>query len=219
MHQVLFYRLPELLEDTDSWPERVKILPRQMISCCNWEREYPYRPKVSFATGWNQSGFFLNYQVLEQQVRALNTEYNSAVWEDSCVEFFFQFIPGDRHYSFEFNPTGAFLGQVNFVSYGEWLEPELLAKIKLCGTLVNCGKKKSPLIIDKPTDWELSVFIPFELLTLAEAQAITSGLKFFANFFKCGDKTKQPHFLSWCPITWPQPSFHRPQFFGKAKLV
>ncbi|MFA6076290.1 MAG: carbohydrate-binding family 9-like protein [Negativicutes bacterium] len=219
MQETIFYRLPDLIENGDDWPKFVGSLPRQNIGCCNWEQEYPYKPKVSFATGWNPSGFFLDYCVHEQQLRAMNTDNNSAVWEDSCVEFFFQFQPGARHYSFEFNPIGAFLGQINFINYGEWIEPADLAKIKVRGSFVNPDGSIEPLLIDRVTDWKLSVFIPFELLTLAEAQMIIRGLKFFVNFFKCGDKTEQPHFISWSPITWPQPSFHRPQFFGTAKLA
>lgn len=219
MKEVLFYRLPSAIENSTHWPEAVKALPHQKICCCNWQREYPYQPDVSFAAGWNEAGFFIDYQIHEQQLRALNTGYNSSVWEDSCVEFFFQFRPGNRHYSFEFNPVGAFLGQINFVSHGEWIDVADLAKIKVQGSHTNASGATKPLIIDRATDWSLSVFIPFELLTVEEAQLIARGLQFFANFFKCGDKTKQPHFLSWNAIVWPQPSFHRPDFFGIAKLV
>ena len=35
-----------------------------------------------------------------------------------------------------------------------------------------------------------------------------------ANFYKCGDKTLQPHFLSWSPIHSEKPDFHRPEDFG-----
>jgi hypothetical protein len=36
-----------------------------------------------------------------------------------------------------------------------------------------------------------------------------------ANFYKCGDELPTPHFLSWNPIEWKEPSFHRPEQFGK----
>ena len=38
--------------------------------------------------------------------------------------------------------------------------------------------------------------------------------EFYANLYKCGDKTAHPHFLSWAPIQEVEPAFHRPQFFG-----
>ena len=33
--------------------------------------------------------------------------------------------------------------------------------------------------------------------------------KIRANFYKCGDKTAHPHYVSWAPINTPQPDFHR----------
>jgi hypothetical protein len=39
-----------------------------------------------------------------------------------------------------------------------------------------------------------------------------------ANFYKCGDETPEPHFLSWNPIDLPKPNFHVPQFFGQLEL-
>ncbi|MDE5921249.1 MAG: hypothetical protein K2G82_06535, partial [Paramuribaculum sp.] len=31
--------------------------------------------------------------------------------------------------------------------------------------------------------------------------------------------TSEPHYLSWAPITTPQPDFHRPEFFGNITLL
>ena len=39
-----------------------------------------------------------------------------------------------------------------------------------------------------------------------------------ANFYKCGDKTAHPHYLSWSPIHTEKPDFHRPEFFGELIL-
>ena len=36
-----------------------------------------------------------------------------------------------------------------------------------------------------------------------------------ANFYKCGDRLKQQHYLSWNPIDLPRPNFHCPEFFGE----
>jgi len=52
-----------------------------------------------------------------------------------------------------------------------------------------------------------SIFVHHPNLTFDKLQAK-------ANFFKCGDDTQQPHFLSWQPIDTPRPDFHRPEFFG-----
>jgi hypothetical protein len=36
-----------------------------------------------------------------------------------------------------------------------------------------------------------------------------------ANFYKCGDSTAVPHYLSWSHIATETPDFHRPEFFGE----
>ena len=42
--------------------------------------------------------------------------------------------------------------------------------------------------------------------------------KLLGNFYKCGDATLLPHYLSWSQIDTEQPDFHRPEFFGELLL-
>jgi hypothetical protein len=61
--------------------------------------------------------------------------------------------------------------------------------------------------------WEMtgvipkSVFIHHQGLQLAQLTAN-------ANFYKCGDDTMQPHYLTWSPVSTERPDFHQPDFFG-----
>ena len=64
-----------------------------------------------------------------------------------------------------------------------------------------------------PTDWSLTVGLPLNLLGL------NAGSKFLANFYKCGDETKVPHYISWSAIDTTSPDFHRPEFFAPVELV
>ena len=64
-------------------------------------------------------------------------------------------------------------------------------------------------------DWRVTVLIPFELVG-ADPENLPEKLR--ANFYKCGDKTAHPHFLSWNPVGTPSPDFHRPEFFGELIL-
>jgi hypothetical protein len=41
------------------------------------------------------------------------------------------------------------------------------------------------------------------------------GLKAKANFFKCGDETLEPHFVTWNPVKTTSPDYYRPEFFGE----
>ena len=59
-------------------------------------------------------------------------------------------------------------------------------------------------------EWSMLKIIPFSLLGLTEKPEMLKG-----NFYKCGDKCAQPHFLSWAPIDLPEPNFHCPEFFGE----
>ena len=65
-------------------------------------------------------------------------------------------------------------------------------------------------------DWRVTLLIPFHLIGV-DPEALPEKLR--ANFYKCGDCTAHPHFLSWSPIDTPNPDFHRPDFFGELLLV
>jgi hypothetical protein len=67
------------------------------------------------------------------------------------------------------------------------------------------------------SDWNMYLEIPKKALGF-DAHESLSGQKIKANFYKCGDETPEPHFLSWNPIDLPQPNFHAPQFFGLLNL-
>ena len=57
---------------------------------------YPYRPSASFSIACGPDCILLKYFVSEKQIRAVNVEPNTPVWQDSCVEFFVSFNDGKR---------------------------------------------------------------------------------------------------------------------------
>ena len=69
--------------------------------------------------------------------------------------------------------------------------------------------------IAEPTTWCVEFRIPLSLL---EGQTTVTkpgpGVSWRANFYKCGDKTSHPHWLTWAPVGFPKPHFHLPEFFG-----
>ena len=67
------------------------------------------------------------------------------------------------------------------------------------------------------TDWTMYIEIPKQALGFADHESL-AGQKIRGNFYKCGDKTPEPHFLSWSPIDLPKPNFHVPEFFGLLEL-
>ena len=64
------------------------------------------------------------------------------------------------------------------------------------------------------SDWTLYVEIPKNAIGFSQDEKL-SQQTIGANFYKCGDETNEPHFISWNPIDLPKPDFHVPQFFGE----
>ena len=172
--------------------------------------------KVAFSIRHDGSSIYLFYEVIEKEVRAVNTDINSSVWEDSCVEFFLS-LEADPHnyYNFEINAIGAVLG-----AYGpdrnqrEWLSESLLSKVE---TTPSLGRKPFENQ-QNDTPWNIQIRIPVEVLTHSDVTNL-SGTDGYGNFYKCGDKLKQPHFLSWKPVLTSTPDFHTPHYFGHLSFL
>ncbi len=178
------------------------------IDQINW-KAYDYKPSVAFYLAHNAIGLFILYEVNEDNIRAKYERDNEAVWKDSCVEAFFSRNINEGYFNIEVNCIGTVL-----VGYGKGrddrthLEEDQLKKIKRASSL---GKE----IIGKENisgDWWLQLAIPLEILGVEKGQTIS------ANFYKCGDECKVPHFLSWKPISTPGPDFHQPAFFAELLL-
>ena len=183
------------------------------IDQVNWQT-VPYKPAVSFSMGYNENNLFLQFHVKEKHIRAIETLPNGSVWEDSCCEFFCAFDhPG--YYNIETNCIGTQL-----IGWGKNRE----GRIRLSGTTINAVKKQSTLerkIIEPQTgDFEylLTLVIPASTFVSHPNLKFKPGMQFKGNFYKCGDKTPEPHFVSWNPINVENPDFHRPEFFGAIEL-
>ena len=172
--------------------------------------------KVAFSIRHDGSSIYLFYEVDEKEVRAVNTDLNSSVWEDSCVEFFLS-LEADPHnyYNFEINAIGTVLG-----AYGpdrnqrECLSESLLSKVETSPSL---GRKPFDNQVNN-TPWNIQIRIPIEVLTHSGITNL-SGTDGYGNFYKCGDNLKQPHFLSWKPVLTSTPDFHTPRYFGHLSFL
>ena len=164
----------------------------------------------------DQDRLFLKYTVKGEQLRAVTTEDQGPVWEDSCVEFFCQ-VPGDQHYfNFECNCIGAMVGsrRLGRAEDVQPLPPEEMALIeRKCSFPREAFEEKDGLF-----EWTVEEKIPLDLIFQRPMTNFKRPITLRANFYKCADKTKRPHFLSWQPIDLPKPDFHCPQFFGEITL-
>lgn len=195
-----------------SLPEGTELLDSvnaQPLSCLNWQQQFPYCPDVHFRMAHNGEELFIRFTVKEKAVRALATQDNGEVYKDSCVEFFIAVDDSGYYYNLEFSCIGTLLlgyrpGRTGAVH----ADAEHLAMVKRYSTLGN-----QPFAEKETTgEWALTVVIPASSL-FAHHLEKWSGLHARMNLYKCGDYLSTPHYLSWAPISTPQPDFHRPEYF------
>ena len=175
----------------------------------HWEA-YPYKPRVEFRIGHVDDMILLKFMVEEKAVRAVETEVNGNVCQDSCVEFFLS-VDGQHYYNFEFSCIGT-----PHVAWGagrqgrQHLPVEMVRRIGVKSSLgtASFGVKEGDF------RWNLVALIPADCL-IHDSGLTFSGLSATANFYKCGDALPEPHFVTWNPVGTPQPDYHRPEFFGK----
>jgi hypothetical protein len=177
------------------------------IDRINWP-EYPYKPEVTGYAGYSDKYLWLNFEVEGDYIRAEGKKDQDTVYQDACVEFFVQV--GANYRNFEFNCIGVCLSAIGPDRHSRTkLHAENLSRIIRYPSL-------SPEIFPAErsrSDWSLTVGIPLDLIELVP------GKKFRCNFYKCGDKTKIPHYVTWAPINIPAPDFHRPEYFGEIELA
>ncbi len=190
------------------------------IDTVNWS-QYPYKPEVNFRLGYDEQNLYLKFMVRENAVRAVNTKPNSEVWEDSCCEFFCDF-DGKGYYNLETNCIGTQL-----LGYGKRKRDRVgAAKSRTRADEVVMRKiRKISSLGSEPFDAKTGDF-SYEIVMVIPSDAFykhklhfEKGMTFKANFYKCGDKTPEAHFLSWNPIGVDSPNFHLPEFFGEINLV
>lgn len=190
--------------------QRLEGLESHTVGCVNWADEYPYAPRVRFHVAYSERALAVLFEVEEEHVRAVTLENNGPVWEDSCVEFFVRNPKGEGYFNFEINCVGALLAASRRSrTDAEHFTPERLSLIRHFGSLPHERVDNA-----QGGSWWMVEVIPFEVLGLEEAPESID-----ANFYKCGDGCRNPHFLSWSPIELPTPNFHCPEFFGRVELV
>ena len=184
------------------------------IDKVNWPNDFPQKPKVTVEVTNDHEALYLHYRVVGEQLRAVTTQDQGPVWEDSCVEFFCQ-VPGDPHYmNFETNCIGAMVGSRRLGRAEDvvpFAQEEMNTIERVCTFPREAFEEK-----DGSFAWEVQLRIPLNLIFGGKKPNFPQKLR--ANFYKCADKTNKPHFLSWQPIPLPKPDFHCPAFFGEIVL-
>ena len=188
-------------------------LERNKIQRAPWP-EYSGNPEVSFAVAYTNRSILLKYYVHEKSIRGLHSMVNTPVHEDSCLEFFISFDDGVEYYNLEFNCIGTCLfGHGKEKEHRKMMREETISKIKRLIVIEHAVNGNN-----NPVYWELIVVIPMEVFVHHNITSLR-GRHCKVNFYKCGDRLPQPHFLAWNNIIATSPDFHLPEFFGNMHFV
>lgn len=177
-------------------------------------------PEVEACIVRDDEALAVQFRVYEEEPVVRHRSDGDPVYEDSCVEFFLQPLPerDARYFNFEWNAAGALLLQI-----GEnRLQRE---RIALSGR--SFGSRAVVRLTDAGSGrayWELAWRIPFAFVRewfpeFPGIQSALAGSEMRGNFYKCGDRTPAPHYLSWRKVDSATPDYHRSDSFGTLVLA
>ena len=197
------YEAPKAkLGTTDPFSEA----PKAMIDYCPWA-DYPTAPKAYGQVCYTKDAILVRLTAFEADPKITFFKPNEPVYEDSCLEFFINPLPGkDTFCDFECNANGTLL--LGFYNEGDFgfLDPK---------TRPDFHVKASRANEDGEACWKVEYTIPASFLeTTFEGFSFEEGGDIHINFYKCGDKTTVPHYSCWSPILSEKISFFRSEFFG-----
>lgn len=177
--------------------------------------EFPYKPEIRFAMAHSGDCIFIKFIVVEKFVRAECRNNNDPVSNDSCVEFFISLEGAHAYYNFEFNCIGtckAAFGTKDRKNR-DYLPGDVIDQIARQSLIRTGGRYHDGVV-----RWDLTVSIPLQVFCYNRISSL-QGLEARANFYKCGDKLPDPHFIVWNEVKAPEPDFHLPEFFGKLHFL
>ena len=200
--------------DNEQWKN---ILP---LSLTNTLINRPsFLPRTEVKIMYNEENIYGIFKVEDKFIRSVNSEINSPVSNDSCVEFFFTPETDTTlgYFNLEINAGGTPLiryqkkqniGKVEF-------DIEDIKNIQIAHSLPNIVEPEIIVL----TTWTVEYQIPIKVLgKYFKIMKPKSGVKWRANFYKCGNNTSNPHYLTWNKVNHPTPNFHMPEFFGEIEF-
>ena len=192
----------------------------EAIDLSNSMGEVPaFRPVVKVKMMYSNENIYVIFKVEDRFIRCVTKDVNGPVCEDSAVEFFFSPDEGapEKYFNFETNCGGTPLMFYNIVPRKDFkiLDPADIHQIEIAHSLPQIINPE----IERSVTWTIEYRIPLRLLKkYANVTQPKPGSTWKANFYKCADKTSNPHYLTWAHINNDKPDFHLPQFFGDLKF-
>ena len=159
---------------------------------------------------WSNDAFLVHLWTIEPETPAESFSPFDYPSDDSCLEFFFSPIEGNRRYiNIEFNSVGC-------CYFGLATGKHDLVRI-IPQTEEDVFSKK---ITKWDNGWEIYYSVPFELIKrFFENFEPFVGKKIRANCYKCAVRGNYPHYLTWNPDGGQRKSFHNPDIYGEMILT
>lgn len=209
------------LNTTEKIPSMAEVSARldelgegHAIDTVNW-KDFSYKPGVRFNIAWGENEIYIKYYVRESNVKAEKSKTNEMVCEDSCVEFFVSPSDDGLYYNLEFNPIGtALMGSGHGRHDSTRADARIVDGIRRLTSMGDAPFGE----ISGDLQWTITLAIPLETFFHHKTGSL-KGKSFRANFYKCGDKLSNPHFVTWNPVGTEKPDYHRPEHFGILKFV
>ena len=174
-----------------------------------------HRPKTQAKLLYDVDALYVRFRVEDRYVVALETEPQSGVSGDSCVELFVtpgtDVAPG--YFNVEMNCVGTTLfhhqrepGVENHPLDQEINELEVRHSVP--------GPTVDPEV-GEPLTWTVGYRVLFRALArCATISAPEPGVVWRANMYKCANRSSHPHWLTWSPVAFDRPNFHLKEQFG-----
>jgi hypothetical protein len=211
------FKMPPTIDanwDKAAWQDALPILVgRHMGSLPT------HYPRTVVKVGYDDAALYVIFRVDDRYVRSVADRHQGSVCKDSCVEFFF--TPGTDisvgYFNIEMNCGGTTLFHFQKKPRdGVEIPMDELDRIEIAHTLPTIVDPA----IDAPVVWSVEYRIPTSILAkYCDVARPERGVTWRGNFYKCGDETSHPHWLSWNLVDNPTPNFHLPEFFGTIEFI
>lgn len=186
------------------------------IASVNWPAEFGYAPKTAVSIEKTDAHLRLHYHVEGLDLRGMVSEDHGEVWTDSCCEFFCKRLGENGYRNYEINCIGRMTASHRIrrnEDVKKYSLEEMSRIVRKTSVPASIGE------VSGEQKWNVEMAIPLaQLMNMSDAEWEEQGRPMptllECNFYKCGDKTAHPHFVSWAPISTDKPDFHRPEFFG-----